>query len=202
MVDPTGTVGAPPPSAAKSDLDIAFEGAGGSFLERVTQLTTARDEARQALAALELGKDIKATKAAGLRNLALSKTKLAQAEETVTKAQADAAAVRAAVEDECKRMRNVAQADATKTKQMAQAVKDDADAYAKDVKAQADKLLATAQDMQNAAQLMQQEATAATNRAAAVEGAAKEAETKAKKLQADLQAKIAKLHGVLRETLV
>jgi hypothetical protein len=39
------------------------------------------------------------------------------------------------------------------------------------------------------------------NRAATAEGAAKEAEARASKLQTDLQARTAKLHGVLRDIL-
>jgi hypothetical protein len=197
MSDPTGTVGAPSARPA-SELDMAFEG-GPTFLQRVDQLSKARDEAKASLAALKLGNDVKAARDATAREFAAAQMQKAQADEVLKDAQKKAAEIRAAAEADAKGIITVSQQAAVKTRQLAQSVKGDADAYAQARKNEADEALKQAHALQAAATEAKRVADEVTAQSTAAVTAAKRTQEQAEALRASLQAKVQKLQGVLSD---
>ena len=115
------------------------------------------------------------------------------------KAQKDADAIRATAHADAKGTIALSQQAATTTRQMAQSVKDDADAYAAARKAEADEMLKNARALQAEATLAKKAADEVTAQSTAAITAAKHAQEQAEALRASLQTKVQKLQNVLSD---
>lgn len=197
MSDPIGN-NAGGKSASGGDMQIAFDG-GRDFMARVNFLSAKKIEHDEALEQLRLGKSAKEAFDEAARKLEDAKAAHAEAAAVLGRAKANAAAL---VEDAQKQASSVvaaAEAAARSTTQAAAKAKNEADRYASDSKTAADAVLADVKSKQAALEASLIEVKKrADDHDVAVE-AARIARKGATDKQAKLQAKIDRLHEVIRE---
>jgi hypothetical protein len=197
--DPIGTQGARPPV---SDLELALSG-GDGFAERMRQLSSAKADVETALQNLNLGKGVRAAHVEAQQTVvtavAESNTLKLQAEATLASAQTQASNIIETANATASQILSRARSNAAAVKADAASTKQDAETYALQTKNAADSAHAAAVAHEQAVQQARTEAESvlASHKAALTFTEAAKAD--ADQTRITLQAKIDRLHGVLRE---